>query len=191
MKRDHKLYFRSVLLHLSAQCLYLRRGLCHRPPDEAEVRGPAPLAGGAGDAGPHRYRPVRARPHCGQCRHPAGLPGGRPLGAALSILGTILPPFLILSVVSLFYTAFRENRVVAAVLKGMQAGVSAVIASVVMDMGGDILRRREWLPTAIMVGAFLVTLLWDGLNVAWILLACALLGITATFAFQRRKEGSS
>lgn len=116
---------------------------------------------------------------------------GGPLGAALSILGTILPPFLILSVVSLFYTAFRENRVVAAVLKGMQAGVSAVIASVVMDMGGDILRRREWLPTAIMVGAFLVTLLWDGLNVAWILLACALLGITATFAFQRRKEGSS
>ena len=48
---------------------------------------------------------------------------------------------------SLFYTAFRENRVVAAVLKGMQAGVPAVIASVVMDMGGDILRRREWLPT--------------------------------------------
>ena len=115
---------------------------------------------------------------------------GGPLGAALSILGTILPPFLILSVVSLFYTAFRENRVVAAVLKGMQAGVSAVIASVVVDMGGDILRRREWLPTAIMAGSCLVTLLWDGLNVAWILLVCALLGITATFAAQRRKEGS-
>ena len=41
-----------------------------------------------------------------------------------------------------------------------------------------------------MAGSFLVTLLWDGLNVAWILLVCALLGITATFAAQRRKEGS-
>ena len=56
----------------------------------------------------------------------AGIPG-----ALVTILGTVLPPLLILSVISFFYAAFRDNAVVNAVLKGMQAGVTAVIADVV------------------------------------------------------------
>lgn len=113
---------------------------------------------------------------------------GGPLGAALSILGTVLPPFLILSAISLCYAAFRANTIVAAALKGMEAGVSAVIASVVVDMAGDVLRKREWLSTAILVGSFAVSLLFEDLNVAWILLVCALLGILAAF-WKKRKEG--
>ena len=115
-----------------------------------------------------------------------------PLGAAVSILGTVLPPFLILSVVSLFYAAFRSNPIVAAVLKGMQAGVAAVIASVVVDMAGDILRQKRLLPTLIMAAAFLVTLLCD-INVVWIILACAVIGIVAAFWQQSKgqKEGES
>lgn len=103
-----------------------------------------------------------------------------PLGALVSILGTVLPPFLILSVVSLFYAAFRSNPVVAALLKGMQAGVAAVIASVVVDMAGDILKQKRVLPTLIMAAAFLVTLLCD-INVVWIILTCAVVGIVAAF----------
>ena len=41
------------------------------------------------------------------------------LGALVSILGTVLPPLIILSIISLFYTAFRNNIVVNSVLKGM------------------------------------------------------------------------
>ena len=115
---------------------------------------------------------------------------GGVLGAALSILGTVLPPFLILSVISLCYAAFRSNTIVAAALKGMEAGVSAVIASVVVDMAGDVLRKREWLSTAIMVGAFVVTLRFEELNVAWILLVCALLGILSTFWKKRKGENA-
>jgi len=63
-------------------------------------------------------------------RRIAGLPG-----MLIATLGTVLPPFIILSVVSLFYTAFRDNAVVNAVLKGMQAGVAAVIADVVRQGG--------------------------------------------------------
>ena len=53
----------------------------------------------------------------------AGVPG-----LLVSILGTVTPPFVILSIVSLFYTAFRENLYIAMMLEGMQAGVGAVIA---------------------------------------------------------------
>ena len=59
----------------------------------------------------------------------AGVPG-----LLVSILGTVTPPFVILSIVSLFYTAFRENLYIGRMLEGMQAGVGAVIASVVYDM---------------------------------------------------------
>ncbi|MBM6938522.1 chromate transporter [Pseudoflavonifractor phocaeensis] len=114
-----------------------------------------------------------------------------PLGALVAILGTVLPPFLILSVVSLFYAAFRSNPIVAALLKGMQSGVAAVIASVVVDMAGGILAQKRLLPTLIMAGAFLVTLLCD-INVVWIILVCAVVGILAAFWRQARdkKEGT-
>ena len=78
----------------------------------------------------------------------------------------------------------------AALLKGMQAGVAAVIASVVVDMAGDIFRQKRLLPTLIMAAAFLVTLFCD-INVVWIILACAVIGIVAAFRQQAKgqKEG--
>ena len=46
-------------------------------------------------------------------------------GALVSILGTILPPFIIISIVSVCYEAFRDNYFVSQMLEGMQAGVGA------------------------------------------------------------------
>ena len=60
--------------------------------------------------------------------------GGIP-GMLLSVLGAIIPPMVILSLISLFYDAFCSNYYIAALLKGMTAGVGAVIISVVYDMG--------------------------------------------------------
>lgn len=69
------------------------------------------------------------------------------LGAFVAIVGTVLPPLIILSVISLFYTAFRDNLYVGFLLKAMQAGVSAVIVDVVIDMGGDILKHERPCPS--------------------------------------------
>ena len=59
----------------------------------------------------------------------AGVPG-----ALVTVLGTVLPPLIILSIISFFYTAFRDNRIVALVMRGMQAGVAAVICDVVLTI---------------------------------------------------------
>ena len=75
-------------------------------------------------------------------------------GMLVATLGTILPPMLILSAVSLFYHAFAANRYVALALKGMQAGVAAVILDVVCNLGGPILRQRSPLSLAVMAAAF-------------------------------------
>ena len=57
------------------------------------------------------------------------------MGMLIAVLGTILPPMLILSVISLCYQAFASNLYVALILKGMQVGVAAVILDVVCGLG--------------------------------------------------------
>ncbi len=107
------------------------------------------------------------------------------LGALVSILGTILPPLIIISVISVGYTAFRDNAIVSMVLRGMQAGVTAVIANVVISMAWDILKEKRILPVLMMVGAFLLSVLAN-VNVLVILLACGVIGAVDTLHAMRR-----
>lgn len=115
----------------------------------------------------------------------AGLPG-----AFISVLATVLPPFLILSVISLFYTQFRDNWAVNLVLKGMQAGVAAVICDVVVSMGWNIFKLRRVLPVIMMVGAFVASWFFD-VNVVLVILLCAVVGAIDTWRRERagKKEG--
>ncbi len=98
------------------------------------------------------------------------------LGMAAAVLGTILPPMLILSVISFFYTAFAANTYVALLLKGMQAGVAAVILDVVCSLGGNVLKNKSFVQLLIMGAAFIAVFVFD-INVVFIILAAALIGI--------------
>ena len=111
----------------------------------------------------------------------AGLPG-----ALLTVAGTILPPLIIISLVSLAYQAFRENTVVNLLLTGMQAGVAAVIANVVVGMARGIVRQKRILPVCVMAGTFLASALL-GMNVALCVLLCAAVGLCDA-VIQRRHE---
>lgn len=104
----------------------------------------------------------------------AGVPG-----ALIASLGTVLPPLIIISVISLFYTAFRDNRYVSALLKGMQSGVAAVIIDVVFKMAGDIVKGKEIISILMMVGAFIATFFFS-INVAFIILVCGAIGAFMT-----------
>ena len=107
-------------------------------------------------------------------------------GAVVAILATILPPLVILSVISFFYEAFRDNRLVSTLLFGMQAGVGAVIASVVWDMGASVVKQKSAAQDAIMLAAFLLACVFK-VNVVYIILACLALGaLRAIFAARRK-----
>lgn len=114
------------------------------------------------------------------------------LGALIAILGTVLPPLITLSVISLVYTAFRDNIVVKAVLKGMQAGVAAVIADVVISLGANVLKNKDIVSVFIMVGAFIATFFLK-INVMYIILACGCIGAVKVFLQIRKiqKDGDS
>ena len=101
----------------------------------------------------------------------AGMPG-----MLCAVLGTILPPMLILSLVSVFYRLFAENRYIALVLKGMQSGVAAIILDVSISMGNSILQKKNTVHLFIMAAAFAVTFFFR-INVIVIILCAALIGI--------------
>lgn len=112
-----------------------------------------------------------------------GLPG-----MAIAVLGTIIPPFVIISLISLCYTAFRTNPIVAAVLKGMQSGVAAVIADVTVNLSRNVQRESGVIGVLIMVGAFLASWMFN-VNVLWIIFVCAVYGLGSTWLrLHRRRE---
>ena len=79
-------------------------------------------------------------------------------GMLSAVLGTVLPPVVILSVISLFYRLFAENRYVALVLKGMQCGVAAVILDVSVSLGQKALKEKQLLHMLILAAAFAASL---------------------------------
>lgn len=108
-------------------------------------------------------------------------------GLIVSVLGTIIPPFTILSIVSIFYSLFKDNIWVNAMLSGMQAGVGAVIAMVVYEMACGILKEKSVLLNMIMVGAFIASYILN-INIIIIIATCAFIGVVETFI---RKEMKS
>jgi len=96
-------------------------------------------------------------------------------GAVVAVLGTVLPPLVLLSIISVGYEAFSSHPMVAAVLKGMQAGVAAVICDVVLNMGGKILAKKDVVSTLLMIAAFAVTC-FTSVNVVFVILVCGAIG---------------
>ena len=66
-------------------------------------------------------------------------------GIFVAGIAAVLPPLLILSAVSACYRNLIDNPVVVAVLKGMEAGVAALIADVVWYMSHMIVKKKETL----------------------------------------------
>jgi chromate transporter len=102
------------------------------------------------------------------------------LGSMITIFGTVLPPLIILSVISMFYTEFRDNIFVNTLLKGMQAGVAAVIFDVVITMFIHIIKEKRLLPILVMISAFIATYIFE-VNVIYIIFMCGILGIISTY----------
>ena len=108
-------------------------------------------------------------------------------GLLTAVLGTVLPPFLILSVISVCYEAFRSMTLIALMLEGMQAGVGAVIASVVWDMGSGITKEKDMVSILVMIAAFAVSMIFN-INVIFIILAAGILGFVRTMLRRRREQ---
>lgn len=107
----------------------------------------------------------------------AGYKLAKMTGVVICVIAAVLPPFLIISMLSLFYDAFRQNQIVAWMLSGMQSGVAAVIVSVVYEMIGSLMQKEKRTEsTLILIVAFAANA-WLKINVIYIILACIGIGL--------------
>lgn len=106
-------------------------------------------------------------------------------GALITVLGTILPPMITLSVISIVYTAFRDSLLVSRVLRGMQAGVAAVIFDVVITMAKEIFKEKSIIAVLIMFGAFIASWILQ-VNIIFIILTCGIIGVITVLYHEKK-----
>ena len=97
-------------------------------------------------------------------------------GAATAIFATVLPPMLVLSIISLAYTQFKENRVLQLILRGMRAGVAAVVLAAVAGLTGKNIKKNDYFAISIALLAFASLVVFD-INVMFVILAALFIGI--------------
>lgn len=109
-------------------------------------------------------------------------------GVLVSVLGAILPPFVIISVISVFYEIFRDNKIVSSMLAGMQAGVAAVIISVVYEMAKGQSKKDNRTELAIIMAAVFIANYFLNISVIYIILTCIGIG-TVQYVIKRKNMG--
>ena len=105
------------------------------------------------------------------------------IGVLVAVLGTIIPPFIIISLISLFYEVFRQNQMITLLLGGMEAGVAAVVVAVSVEMALGVVKDKDTILTIMMVVAFIANAVFN-LSVIIIILISVLMGIALHFLFQ-------
>ncbi len=112
------------------------------------------------------------------------------IGSLTAILGTILPPMVIISVISLFYEQFRTNPYIATALQVMRAGVAAVIFDVVINLAGNVWKTKRVLYIVMMAVAFIATCLLD-VSAMLVILTCLGIGLIDLAVTYGRKKGTA
>ena len=93
------------------------------------------------------------------------------MGALSAILGVIVPSFLVILVVAIFFASIRDNVYVDAAFKGMRP---AVVALIVAPIVGLTKGMRWWLIAVALAVALVV---WHfGISPVWFLIAGAVVG---------------
>lgn len=109
------------------------------------------------------------------------------MGSLVAVLGSALPPMIIISIISLFYNEFRTNKYIAIALQVMRAGVAAVIFDVVINLAKNVCKTRRVLYIGMMITAFVCTY-FLGISAMLIILVCLAIGICDLLVSLNKKK---
>ena len=108
-------------------------------------------------------------------------------GSIVATLGSILPSFLIILAIAMFFTAFKDNPWVARAFQGIRPAVIALILVPMVDMARK--SCKKWWAWAIAV-ASLVAVAFLSVSPIYIILCVAVLGFSIT-RFREKKGAIS
>ncbi|MCU7197155.1 chromate transporter [Turicibacter sanguinis] len=109
------------------------------------------------------------------------------LGSIVAIVGTSIPPIVIISIISLFYTQFRESKVIATALMVMRAGVAAVICDVVIKLAQNVIKTKNAVYISLMVITFIMTYVLD-ISAMTVIFLCLAIGFLNLFIDLKKSE---
>lgn len=114
-----------------------------------------------------------------------GYRAGGVIGAICTTLGVVLPSIITLSIVTGFYLEFAANPYIAAALKGIRAGVVALMVSAVINLGRPVL--KNWMTWTIFLAAFVLVFQFS-VHAILIVVGSGVLGLFLKMVVLRKKE---
>lgn len=110
-------------------------------------------------------------------------------GALVCTLGAVIPPLVIISILSFFYSQFKDNAWIAVALQVMRAGVAAVIFDVIINLAKNVFKTKSFLWITLMFAAFIATSFFK-VSAIIIILVCGSIGLIYTLT-EDRGEGKA
>ena len=116
------------------------------------------------------------------------------ISALVCIIGSALPPFLVMLVVSSIYGLIKENKYVRGAFWGMGGTICAIIASVAIDLLKELIKQKgdgnsvvlnRVIPLAAMAIAA-VLIIFFGVGIHWLVLSAVLFGLIMYFILRKK-----
>lgn len=107
------------------------------------------------------------------------------LGAFAAVLGCCLPPIVIMILVTYFYQNIVSNEYVRIFMRGMQAGVGAMLIDVVIGLFSNVMKQKSWFPYLIMVISFCF-IRYTSLSVFYLVLFCIVASLVKTYMIKQK-----
>lgn len=98
------------------------------------------------------------------------------MGTMVTLMATILPPLITMSLIALCYDLFAHNQYIQLVLKGMQCGATAIIINVVINLVQKLFKKKLLLPCLIFLGTMAAVLAFD-VNLMYCVIVDGLIGL--------------
>lgn len=108
-------------------------------------------------------------------------------GAICALIGTILPPLILITIIQKCYVAFISNAYISELFKGMNCAVAAIMVDVVISMGKDSIKSIKYFSPLLMVITYILVY-FVNVNPAFIVLSCILIGIVIGY-ISYKKDG--
>lgn len=108
-------------------------------------------------------------------------------GSLISCVGTILPSFIVLTIISFFYEMFKGNEHVEVILNGMQSAAAALIISAALTLFIPVIKENKVLNSILFLISFCLAFILK-ISVIYIIIAALILFILV-FLLTHRKKG--
>lgn len=107
------------------------------------------------------------------------------IGAIVGILGIIIPPIIIMTLVTIFYQYIVTNVYVRMFMEGMQAGVCALLLDVIIGLFTSVTKEKSIYPYVLVIAGFIFVKFTD-FSVFYLALGCIVAGIIKTLIMNRK-----